>query len=180
MTSAITSRADEIAEAARRYIAARKEPRMGATSTEETSAAWDALCRLCAEPVAASEGRTPLPQTSYEPLTKDEIQSYRERTLRGGGLLPQGPDAFHRLCDMALSSLLYGEEIHRLRSLPSATAPADVVDAARYRWLRDNTFVEGYWLDGAGGVDTKIRVQGSVHFLDAAIDAAGAIDRKTP
>lgn len=43
-------------------------------------------------------------------------------------------------------------------------------DAARYRWLRDNTYVEGFWIDGAGGVDTKIRVQGSDHFLDEAVD----------
>lgn len=43
-------------------------------------------------------------------------------------------------------------------------------DANRYRWLRENTFVEGYWIDGAGGVDTKRRVEGSVHFLDKAID----------
>lgn len=45
-------------------------------------------------------------------------------------------------------------------------------DADRYRWLREHTYVEGYYIDGAGGVDTAIHVQGSVHFLDAAIDAA--------
>lgn len=44
--------------------------------------------------------------------------------------------------------------------------------AVRYKWLRDNTHVEAYWIDGAGGIDTKIRVQGSVDFLDKAIDAA--------
>lgn len=43
-------------------------------------------------------------------------------------------------------------------------------DANRYRWLRTNTFVEGYWIDGAGGVDTKIRVEGCVEDLDRAID----------
>jgi hypothetical protein len=43
-------------------------------------------------------------------------------------------------------------------------------DASRYRFLRDNTYVEAYWIDGADGVDTKIRVQGSLEFLDAAID----------
>lgn len=42
-------------------------------------------------------------------------------------------------------------------------------DANRYRWLRDFTYVEAYWIDGAGGVD-EIRLQGSVHFLDQAVD----------
>lgn len=43
-------------------------------------------------------------------------------------------------------------------------------DANRYRWLRDNVYVEGYWIDGAGGVDTKTRVEGMGEHLDLAID----------
>lgn len=45
-----------------------------------------------------------------------------------------------------------------------------VVDANRYRFLRDHTFVEAYWIDGSGGVDTKIRVQGCGEPLDLAVD----------
>jgi hypothetical protein len=43
-------------------------------------------------------------------------------------------------------------------------------DAARYRFLRDFTYVEAYYIDGAGGVDTKVRVEGSVEHLDLAVD----------
>jgi hypothetical protein len=43
-------------------------------------------------------------------------------------------------------------------------------DANRYRWLRDFTYVEAYYIDGAGGVDTKVRTEGSGHHLDLAVD----------
>lgn len=43
-------------------------------------------------------------------------------------------------------------------------------DANRYRFLRDHTFVEAYYIDGAGGVDTKIRCEGSGEHLDEAVD----------
>jgi len=46
----------------------------------------------------------------------------------------------------------------------------DATDAARYRWLRDCTYVEAYWIDGAGGVD-EIRLQGAHDFLDVAVDS---------
>jgi hypothetical protein len=45
-----------------------------------------------------------------------------------------------------------------------------IVDANRYRFLRDHTFVEAYWIDGADGVDTKIRVEGAGEHLDLAVD----------
>lgn len=51
------------------------------------------------------------------------------------------------------------------------TLAALEADARRYRFLRNNTYVEAYWIDMCGGVDTSIRVQGSVDFLDKAIDA---------
>lgn len=43
-------------------------------------------------------------------------------------------------------------------------------DAERYRFLRSHTWVEAYWIDGAGGVDTKARVTGCVDHLDKAVD----------
>lgn len=43
-------------------------------------------------------------------------------------------------------------------------------DAARYRFLRDFTYVEAYYIDGAGGVDTKIRCEGACGNLDAVVD----------
>lgn len=46
----------------------------------------------------------------------------------------------------------------------------DAIDAGRYRWLRDNTYVQAFWIDASGGVDSRIRVRGSLHFLDRAID----------
>ena len=45
-----------------------------------------------------------------------------------------------------------------------------VVDANRYRFLREHTFVEAYWIDGADGVDTKVRLKGSGAFLDKEVD----------
>jgi len=50
-------------------------------------------------------------------------------------------------------------------------------DANRYRWLRDFTYVEAYWIDGAGGID-EIRLQGSVHFLDKAVDLERVKDQR--
>lgn len=43
-------------------------------------------------------------------------------------------------------------------------------DANRYRFLRDHTWVQAYWIDGSGGIDTKIRVKGCVDHLDKAVD----------
>jgi RecJ-like exonuclease len=43
-------------------------------------------------------------------------------------------------------------------------------DARRYRFMRDNTWVECYWIDGAGGVDTKVRIKGHGTHLDLAVD----------
>lgn len=43
-------------------------------------------------------------------------------------------------------------------------------DAERYRFLRDQTFVEAYYIDGAGGVDTKTRCEGAGEHLDLAVD----------
>lgn len=45
-----------------------------------------------------------------------------------------------------------------------------IADANRYRFLRDHTYVEAYWIDPTGGVDTKIRVEGSDEHLDLAVD----------
>ena len=45
-------------------------------------------------------------------------------------------------------------------------------DAARYRLLRNETYVEAYYIDGAGGVDGAKRFEGSGHFLDEQLDAA--------
>lgn len=45
-----------------------------------------------------------------------------------------------------------------------------IADADRYRFLRNCTFVEAYYIDGAGGVDTKIRCEGAGEDLDEAVD----------
>jgi hypothetical protein len=45
-----------------------------------------------------------------------------------------------------------------------------IADADRYRFLRNNTYVEAYYIDGAGGVDTKIRCEGAGEHLDEAVD----------
>lgn len=53
------------------------------------------------------------PQTSYEPMTREQIESLRTIYLDLNLAVHKGE--FDRLCSMAVSSLLYGEEIQRLR-----------------------------------------------------------------
>lgn len=55
-----------------------------------------------------------LPRGTYEPLTTAIIE--RMRGAGKAGYLDTGNKAFDTLCDMANSSLLYAEEIQRLRS----------------------------------------------------------------
>ena len=62
------------------------------------------------------DGKDPNPQTSYEPLTKEQIEGFRvvlkNWTSRDSGIVQ---DRWNTLCDMAVNCLLYGEEIQRLR-----------------------------------------------------------------
>jgi hypothetical protein len=69
---------------------------------------------------ASLDDKVDHPRGAYEPLTKSQIQLCRA-WLDRRALLDKD---MRTLCDMALNSLLYAEEIDRLRSAPSATAPA--------------------------------------------------------
>lgn len=68
----------------------------------------------------------------------------------------------------------YGEVLRQRDALQA--------DANRYRWMRDRTWVECYWIDGAGGVDTKVRVTGHGEHLDENVDMERIKDapRSTP
>lgn len=69
----------------------------------------------------------PGPQASYVPLTNEEIEQRRAQFLAAH----QEPfasgtrRAINALCDMAINSTLYAEEIHRLRDTPSAIRYCD-------------------------------------------------------
>lgn len=64
------------------------------------------------------------PRGAYVPLTEEEVEVWR-RFIRKewAGMSGQGDT----LCNMAISSLLYAQEINRLRTMPSAIerAPTD-------------------------------------------------------
>lgn len=73
------------------------------------------------------------PQSTYVPLTREQIEDWREVLAKKYGALSaaaSSPDMGLRLalartdidtlCDMAVNSLLYAQEIDRLRSAPSA------------------------------------------------------------
>lgn len=70
------------------------------------------------ETATSLEGR---PRGAYVPLTVQEIDTIRLWLDRRAMLDKQ----MTTLCDMAVNCLLYGEEIERLRSLPSATVTTD-------------------------------------------------------
>lgn len=75
--------------------------------------------------------RSSTPRSSYEPLTKAQIEHFREYgQVEEKGMPPS--KVVHLLCNMAVNCLLYAEEIQRLRDTPlSAIAPsAEAVDIA--------------------------------------------------
>lgn len=70
------------------------------------------------------------PRGTYIPLTRHQVEEWREELLRFHEYLESGAEVtgeLNRLCDMAVNSLLYAEEIQRVREL----APSDAIAALR-------------------------------------------------
>lgn len=79
---------------------------------------------------SASGSTSEKPRTTYVPLTMERIDDIApaESELAANVVITMPAREFNVLCSMARSSLLYGQEIERLRSLPvSATVPANIV-----------------------------------------------------
>lgn len=74
---------------------------------------------------AAPSTTEPKPRGTYIPLTEEEIEDMRPGAAWQDGEVAHGYTSVRKmrvLCDMAINSLLYAQEIDRLRSLPvSAT-----------------------------------------------------------
>lgn len=67
-----------------------------------------------------SECFTP-PQSSYEPLTQEDINAMAKCLLNQHELYPLTPGRIKSLCAMAGNALLYAEEIERLRTVSEST-----------------------------------------------------------
>lgn len=81
------------------------------------------LCNeLAMELEVAKSAKSHERRTTYEPMTKAAIETVRpfliEAMTDGEGEYPSQVDT---ICDMAINAILYAEEIHRLRALPSAS-----------------------------------------------------------
>lgn len=127
-----------------------------------------------------------------EPDTQVEIEWLPERTADNGDKMEAGlycwlteyPEEGVLLLDPNPSSTEKASAplIDWKRSYEEAIRQRDtlVADAARYRFLREFTYVEAYYIDGAGGADTKVRCEGSVDHLDLAVDMERIKETRTP
>lgn len=68
---------------------------------------------------------------AYSPLTEHEIEVLREEMLADDGFLPEGKGRVARLCDMAVNSLFYAQEIQWLRAMPSAGVALSAAEMTR-------------------------------------------------
>ena len=141
------------------------------------------LCLRCGRPDlehTGSEAKCPDIARPSNPLSLATAMTENS----GGGTIPMLKIMFRTTAEMQAAA-------DQVRALRKATAPetseplidwkasyeealrqrdALTADAERYRFLRNHTWVEAYWIDGAGGVDTKVRVTGCVDHLDLAVD----------
>lgn len=98
-------------------------------------------------------------RSTYEPMTSEQIEEARH-ALHGvkHDLMPLRRSAIDVLCNMAENSLLYGEEIDRLRALPSATAAIPGVMAKRWEISEDGNVVSLYF-DTVDNLNAFLRSQ---------------------
>jgi hypothetical protein len=120
--------------------------------------------------IEMAESSNDKPRETYEPLTEAQIEEWRRRlkAYTDPDHLPGRHDAtMDTICDMAINSLLYGQEIDRLRNIPS-----HVGENSEERRLRHRLEKIDAALDELGAPKTE-----EVHGLTMELSRVGRIKR---
>lgn len=105
-----------------------------------------------------------LPQGSYEPLTREVIEVWRKHwnnapRFTDDAVDPHEVRELNRLCDMAISSLLYAQEIERLRTQSASERTAAwLIEMPAARWGT------GYCWKGVGDFNEWGSIEEAVRF----------------
>jgi hypothetical protein len=107
-----------------------------------------------------SSERAQEPQSTYVPLTRDQIKALRGVLHKGGHEKTAWElKQWDTLCDMAVNALLYAQEIDRLRAANSASGARDLLLEAAAELRHVTTVGEEHDIAFSGTRALAVRIE---------------------